>query len=64
MLIDTNDARALNAALSGLKVSLNHVRRLESNGVVGGDYAPQLEGIVAGLEAVRTAHREASLSGE
>jgi len=52
--------RALNAAISGLKVSLHHLQRLERNGVVEAGPVAALGGVVAEVEGVREAIRTPS----
>ena len=53
MTIANDDKRALNTAISGLKVSLNHVNRLGVNGVLEGDHSERLGVLVSELEAFR-----------
>lgn len=58
MPLDNGDKRALNTAISGLKVSLSHINRLNTNGVLEGDHAERVGEVVAGLEEFRNSLNE------
>lgn len=56
-MLDPYDNRALNAAVSGLKVSLHHMQRLERNGILEAGPVAALTSVVAEVEGVREAIR-------
>ena len=58
MPLDNGDKRALNTAISGLKVSISHINRLKTNGVLEGDHADVVGGVVADLEEFRDSLNE------
>lgn len=58
MPLDNGDKRALNTAISGLKVSLSHINRLKTNGVLDGDHAELVGGVAADLEEFRDSLNE------
>lgn len=55
--MDPNDKRALNTAISGLKVSASHMRRLATSSVIDAGLNDALNTIITSLEAVRETER-------